>query len=296
MAMWRRTMLSCSKNCCVSLLFVWGTGSITVAQSPLVSLKPLDFSGIQIIRATDPSVQPLVASALGSTPSPGLVSLLPYSVILKNDTSRTIIAYTLRVTFVDAAGRSGGRTRQFFNLEATSNGMEIPRGAAHLVNALMSRRANRVPPLAGKSSTNGGTGPAFGFDEATDLSQLLSSKAAVAIAVDLIVFDTGKVIGPNDGNTLAYLRAWVMAEREIASVVRDALNRGTTIQSIIEQLEQLVAQFDTAITSARAHDQRARAMQARHFLRLAAESSGNTLALQNEINRVLAKPTFMFYQ
>lgn len=229
----------------------------------------------------------MVASALGPSPSPGLVSLLPYSVILKNETNQAIAAYTLRLTFVDADGRSGGRKRQFFNFETTSNGMEIPPGVARLVNAVTSIAVNR-----GRFSTNSISGSVAGFDEATALSELLSSKAAVTIAVDLIVFDTGRVIGPDDGNTLTYLRGWVAAEREIASLVSDAMKDGATTESIAGQLRQLMAPSDTNTIG---YDQLARTVQARHFLQLA-ESSMDALALRNEVGRVLTKPIITFYR
>lgn len=238
----------------------------------------------------------MVASALGPSPSPGLVSLLPYSVILKNETNQAIAAYTLRLTFVDADGRSGGRKRQFFNFETTSNGMEIPPGAARLVNAVTSVATTKPPEspssLRRRFSTNSISGSVAGFDEATALSELLSSKAAITIAVDLIVFDTGRVIGPDDGNTLTYLRGWVAAEREIASLVSDAMKDGATTESIAGQLRQLMAPSDTNTIG---YDQLARTAQARHFLQLA-ESSMDALALRNEVGRVLTKPIITFYR
>ncbi|MCZ2075040.1 MAG: hypothetical protein LC130_08570 [Bryobacterales bacterium] len=176
--------------------------------------------------------------------------------------------------------------------------MEIPPRTAHLVNPLTSiattQSAGNPFLLGGRSSASSVGGSGAGFDESIALSQLLNSKSAVSIAVDLIVFDTGKIIGPDEGNTLTYLRGWVTAEREIASLLHTALNSGTTSQLIIEQLRQLLAQFDKD-TIRGAYDQLARLTQIRHFLRLAA-SSADTLVLRNEIGRILSKPITTFHR
>jgi hypothetical protein len=204
-------------------------------------------------------------------------------VVLENNTSHTIRAYTLRLTFVNSSGESGGRNRQFFNFEAKSNGMEIPVGSARLITALHSLATNM--PVNKISSSLGGSSRA-----SAELISVLRSQVAVVISIDLVVFDTGQVIGPNEGNTLSYLEGYLMGERETAAFVHAALLRGAALQEVSDQLNSLIARFDTG--EAKEFDKLARASQARNLLRFASSQD----ALLSETMRILAKPQITLYR
>ena len=118
---------------------------MVMAQTPTVSVKIVDFPGLQVVLATDPSVQIPVAAALRDNPAPEIAALLPYSLLLQNNTGHRISVYTLRLSFVDAAGKSGGQNRQYFNLEPASNGMEILPGATRLISPTVSLDATVRP-------------------------------------------------------------------------------------------------------------------------------------------------------
>lgn len=258
-----------------------------MAQTRTVSVKTVDFPGLQVALATDPSVQALVAAALGNSPAPGIAALLPYSIILQNNTEHTIRAYTLRLSFVDAAGKSGAQNRHYFNLETASNGMEISPGAIRLVTSVISLDATVQKRQIGQ------TWSGVSEPSARTLSERLQAQVSVVVALDLIVFDTGLIIGPDEGNTLSYLQAYLIGEREAASVVKTELvMRHASLREVSDHLNNVVKQF-SAQQSSKSFDGLARADAARRLSRLAGFSQE---ALFNEVERILAKPAFTLYR
>ncbi len=259
---------------------------VSAIMAQTVSLKAPDYSGLAVLRATDVGAHQIVASALGPEPSPEIVDLLPYSVVLRNDTGHTICGYTIRLSFVDAAGRSGGLKRQYFNFESTSNGMEIPPGTARLVTPVFSMGPDRMTSVRGISGSSGG------LNEALSLKNRLKSQTAVAVSVDLVVLDTGQVIGPDEGNTLSYLEGYLIGEREGAALVRTAFSTGGTLRQVSDQLEIMVRTLQEGNTAG-AFDRLARAAVAKRLLKFAAQSQE---ALLNEVNRILAKPPITLHR
>lgn len=258
--------------------------SVELAQTATVSVKTPVFPGLRITLATDPGVQEFVTSAVAASATTELNSLLPYSVVLENGTAHTICAYTLRLTFVDAQGRSGTHNRQYFNLSGTASGDAIGRGSNRLVTPISSLAVTSKGAGQGSTSSTGRRST-----EVSALVDRLRTQVAVAVTIDLIAFDTGRVIGPDDGNTLSYLRGYLIGEREAASFVSNALGQGASIASVSQELEALGKKL-AALSSIQ---DIARASQMRRYAGLSRHSRD---ALVNEVNRVLAKAPFEFYR
>ena len=251
------------------------------AMAGTVSLKSVTFPGLQQRLATDPSVQSFVAQAIGATSELKEVrGLLPYSVVIDNNTGHTIIAYTLHLSFVDADGRSGGDTRQYFNFEAESNGMEIPARTQRLVTPFWSFSSAIMPSkvMVGPSR-----------DSAINLVARLGAQVSVATCVDLVVLDDGQVLGPDEADTLSYLQGYLTGEHDTAAVVLDSMQRGDTTEQISNHLQQLLEHLGQQ-ESLRA---RATETQVRRFLALAAESRER---LYNEANRIMVKAPIVLHR
>jgi hypothetical protein len=264
----------------ILLLFVF-TCAI-MAQTVTISMKPLDFPGLRVASATDPSVQGFVTSVLDGMDAPEVTNLLPYSLVLDNNTPQTIRAYTIRLAFVDANGQSGGSDRQYFNFESTSNGMEIPAGSSRLVSPLRSLAINHRTSV----SIAGASTPS----KANALVNRLRSQVAVVVSMDLVVFDSGQVIGPDEGNTLSYLNGYLMGEREAASLVHTALTRGLSVEKVSAQLNRLLTSIGDP--QPREFDKLARASQVKRLLMY----SSSKERLLTEVSRILRKQSVTLYR
>ncbi len=260
-----------------TLFLFCGFACAIMGQSVTVSVKSPVFPGLTIVRPTDPGLQPLVSSALRPDPASELAGLLPYSLLVQNNTPRTICAYTLRLTYVDVDGRSGGRNRQYFNFDPTVGGIRIPPGEIHLVTPSVSMKVYPQLKTASAQVSAGGS--------ASRVLDALKSQTAVTVSMDLVVFDNGQVIGPDEGNTLEYLKLYLDTEREIASIVHSKLLAGASVQQVADDLARLEKANSDVLADI------VRAGRARNLLRLTRISREELL---KEVVRVAASPAVSF--
>ena len=136
-------------------------------------------------------------ASLNQTPSAELFSLLPYSLVLQNNSSHAIVAYTLHLSFVDYADQLSGHNRLYYNLESKSNGMEVEPAGNRLVTPIDALHL---------SSKVAGTGPLS--NSAAALTSRIAAQKTVTVSLDLLVFDTGQVFGKDEFQTLSFLRGF----------------------------------------------------------------------------------------
>jgi hypothetical protein len=91
-----------------------------------------------------------------------MVALLPYSFVIKNNTSRRIVAHALQAVGVDTNGVPGGIVRSYYNFDDSLNGQEILPKSWHLVtpSATFGDAATAGPIVStGVASSAPATGP-----------------------------------------------------------------------------------------------------------------------------------------
>ncbi len=116
------------------------------------------------------------------------VPLEPGSLLLTNNLGSTIIGYTVRGFCTPEFGEPFGHHRVLYNFGVKSNGVEIPDGATRSVML-------RDPDRSGRSFVT------------------------MTISIDLVILDSGKVLGPDEGGTLAGLEGVLSAQAEIRSLL-----------------------------------------------------------------------------
>jgi hypothetical protein len=214
--------------------------------APKVLIKP--FSRELTLRsASDATSRSTIPSALQS--SLGKASkLLPYSLLLTNNTGSTIIGYTIHYSGDSEGSESFAFNRVFYNFGVKSNGIEIPAGATQLATPLNAYTLH-APSLHTLSTTNGGP------DEADKWLSSIAGQPVLILSVDLVVLDSGKVLGPNDGGTLEGLEGFLSGQAEAISIVRSSLARKLSTEDIAAELsrkfdEERVKSTRTAMTRA----------------------------------------------
>jgi len=113
------------------------------------------------------------------------VPLEPDSLLLTNNLGSTIIGYTVCYRCTPESGEPSGRNRIHYNFGLRSNGVEIPNSATRLI-----------------------TPPGLGFGQ-SDLT----------ISIDLVILDSGQILGPDEAGTLAGLEGVLSAHAEIRSLL-----------------------------------------------------------------------------
>lgn len=235
----------------------------------------MNVPGVSLLPANSNSALASVNQALNA----GLSSLLPYSLVLQNNSRHMIVAYTLHLDFADQAGRLSGHNRVYFNLENKSNGMEVEPGGIRLVTPVDALH------LSGKAT---GIGPSQ--RDAAALTSQIAAQKTVTVSLDLLVFDTGQVFGKDQFQTLSFLRGYISGGQEAANLVETGLANGSSPVNIAVQLKNLARSIrNTADPGAMGRTSQ--------IQRLAQTAGQNSLdRLLSEVQSIRGMPAWNFYR
>lgn len=237
---------------------------------PKLIVKPFS-QELTIQSVSDAAAQAMIPSTFHA--SLGTASkVLPYSLLLTNNTSSTIIGYTLHYSSVSEKGEPYTFNRVFYNFGVKSNGVEIPPGATQLATPLTSHRLN-APSVQRSGSAYGS------IDDADKWLSSIAGQSVLIISVDLVVLDSGKVLGPNDGGTMEGLDGFLSGQAEAISIVRSALARNLTGKEIAVELHKKLDEERLKNTRAAM----TRATEFRKFARFAQQSKE---LLINEVSNI----------
>lgn len=89
-----------------------------------VNAKDLPEHGLIIIRPSDPSFDSLAADLFKDVPNEEVESLKPFSVLIKNETDRTVVSQTIIWELTQTDGKKISLTKASINSEALTEGKD----------------------------------------------------------------------------------------------------------------------------------------------------------------------------
>lgn len=222
-------------------------GSILMAQTT-INVKDLEADGVILTPSTSANFSAQLTAAIG-TPSPAIAPLIPYSVILRNATGRTIRGYALRWTYIDQKGAiADGNYFVDDNFDTRQvGGNEISPGAARVLSPTGVIR----PP-----STTSFAGSAAAIRPNT-LAKL-ANYAAITVSLDSVAFEDGKVIGPNEGAAMDMWASIYAAARDFGAATLHK-NQTSSPSDVINWLKSQATQPEVHPAGASQHEQLASA-------------------------------------
>ena len=174
--------------------------------SQVITVHDMAATGVKLLRYGDPSF----ALALSPKRSTSIESLLPYTVVISNETDQGILAYSIRWKLIDPEGKVSIQESTIFD-QATLR-----------VLAPHSRQlATFAPGLASWSHNE----PETQAEEAHKIDRLLSTyrkQQAVDISLEAVIFSDGRTFGNDTGFWVPRIKAWIDAERDIMQQVQTA--------------------------------------------------------------------------
>jgi hypothetical protein len=238
--------------------------------------------GYDLLKITGVTLSPAdantVRASFAQAPRAELTSLLPYSVVLRNNSQYAIVAYTLHLSFVDQLGKVSGQNRMYYNLESKSNGMEIEPGSSRLITPIDSLSPSKVA----------GTGPSS--SSTAELTSQIAGQKSVTVSLDLLVLDTGQVFGKDEFGTLSFLQGYVAGGQDAANLVETGLAGGSSLANISAQLGDLARRtMNTSDPAAMG-----RINEIRRLSRIAGQNSRDRLL--SEVHRIRGMRTWNFYR
>jgi hypothetical protein len=173
---------------------------VELTMPPTVSVADFNLSGIALVPYSSPEFPSLAVASVPDSLMGALWELLPFSVFLRNDSNKTVIAYTASWTMTDSAGQHDAYYSTV--CDATSlKGLALPH-TCRLVTII-------EPPTA--SSANN---PQV-LQDIAEQAQRLKAQASVAIALELVVFEDGSSIGADPLLSLSEVRARLRSEYDL---------------------------------------------------------------------------------
>lgn len=176
------------------------------AMSQAITVRDMASAGVRLLRNGDLSF----ASALSPNRSPSTDVLLPYAVVVSNETARPILAYSVRWKCSPPNGKAVIKESTIFD-QATLRVLE-PR-SRQLVTS--------VPGMRSWYHDD----PQVEAAEARDIDGLLAfyqQQEHIDVSLELVIFSDGEAIGDDPGSWVPRIRAWVNAERDLAHEVQAA--------------------------------------------------------------------------
>jgi hypothetical protein len=130
--------------------------------------------------------------------------MAPYSVVLRNDTDLTIVAYHIKWSTIGPDGKHS-------------------KGGESVYDIHISPHSYRLISLLRAFGTESRDGvDAAEVAEAASLDALFKSQTALTISLEAVVFEDGTAIGPDTDNRLVRWKAFQTAERDVFSTAAES--------------------------------------------------------------------------
>jgi hypothetical protein len=190
---------------------IWMMSGMLVAMWPSsqarVSCQGLPGSGVELVCSGSPEFRAALAKGIDPAGLAALRPVEPWLVLVKNSSTRALVAVMIRYERVSASGQSTSLSSLWLTTQ------NIDRRKAHPGQSIL------MGPFGGFSRV---LRERLVMVDAQGASMDVQRRAAevagsaeIRILLDAVVFDDGVLVGPDNGGLQAELRSYIRAEREL---------------------------------------------------------------------------------
>ena len=230
--------------------------------------KDLSRHGLTIIRPSDPSFDSEVEAeaSLKDKKKDLTEDLKPFSVLIKNSGTKTVIAYTIRWEMTSSTGETTYYDKSYAVLEALTGGQKTLELLAK-TNTDRTIKPNKriLLPLLSLNDNYGIRleGPRDEVEqykqEAAEKNRaMLLRRAAsdlarrytdITVTLDGVLFDDGTFVGPDSTGLFDSVKAYTDARSDLLNAVSQALNNKTSYDQLFKAIETIANGPEVDITS-----------------------------------------------
>jgi hypothetical protein len=205
---------------------------ICVAQARDLSMKKHDLTsaGFSIITSDDPSYETELRQ-LGFGSNPDALAIKPFSVLLKNTSSRSVVAFAIKWTISDALGNTLSRSFNYIQPNALLDGGKAKRERMPV--------EHQIRPGASRLVTVNGM--VRSPEELHDLAAGSFVGSVKGVDLDLAIFDDGEAVGPNELGLMERFAAFVDAEQDLMREVGSRMSIGEEVKKILADIRSRLA-------------------------------------------------------
>jgi hypothetical protein len=176
---------------------------------PSVTINPVPSSlaGVTLIGPGDPAYLPAVQSLIAPDQYPAYQPMLPYSVVVRNDTGRAMADVCVIFVVTQAAGHQAGSISECpGNIPPSGPSPLLARGAAILVSA--APQYTYIKPRRQLPSAS------------TPRMAQVTGALSIVISLDSAVFSDGTMAGPDSQSNFQRYSAHLAADRDFAAAIK----------------------------------------------------------------------------
>ena len=202
---------------------------------PLELIAPADV-GISLV-VYDAARQPELARFFDSTEAARLAN---YSIVLTNESSKHIVGVAVRWIVIDRTGQSRSTMLSFdsFGTSVAARQPVVPAGT-QLIATPNGFQHVRIPSGRGFISGGGRAGSVstfgFGRGQLVRIDDLDQAQRVTAM-IDTVIFEDGRVIGPNESHLGDYINAIDAAVKTFVRNLRDAISNGRDVDKVLKNI------------------------------------------------------------
>lgn len=222
-----------------------------------INTKDLAEHGLTLIKSTNSYYKSVMGTPPQSQLNPKLEALKPYSVLLKNSSHKTLIAFNLKWEITKSDGQvltaqSGHmNSRRLFNTRDKSKTKSVLEpGAALFCSVAGVADVSQLADVqfAGLRATVGPKGEAQSVqqasqDESSDtgidnLIMHLSEAVSITVSIDGALFEDGTFVGTDSGNLFGWLSSLVKARKDLLQEMK-TIQRDQNSDKVNKRLEEV---------------------------------------------------------
>lgn len=197
---------------------ILGLAVVGAENRDMVVTNPLEAEGVTVLDARSRSFHAAIERLVDSDIAAKAASVLPYSVVIGNQTGKFIWGFTATYTFPDSIAPSGRPWRHMFSFGGRGvdhNRMLAP-GASYLV----------TPISEFSAATDAGGVRTRPVLITPDVEQRIatwnkrSQNERVQVTVDSVIYEDGTIVGPDEANMMEKLNSRIRAQQEVVELMQ----------------------------------------------------------------------------
>ncbi len=204
--------------------------SAAPTQGLIMNKHDLTPAGFSIITSDDPAYD-IELRRLGFGANLDALAVKPFSVILKNFSTRSVVAFAIKWTVSDALGNTISREFSYIQPSALLDGGKTKREKAPI--------EHQIRPGASRLVTVNGM--VRSADELHDLAVDSSIGVVKNVFLDLAIFDDGEAVGSNELGLMERFAAFVNAEQDLMQEVDSRISKGEALTPILKDIRSRLA-------------------------------------------------------
>jgi hypothetical protein len=169
----------------------------TAMSQPSVTMRSLEAEQVYLLASSAPEF----ALALHPDRNKELDILLPYTPLIKNDSDKEVIAYSVRWICTDTNGKTGASEANIFNFSTLRPGSNLPPHKSRLVSLIQGLGMGHPQLTQGRG-------------DAERTVALFQKQRSIVISLEAVVFEDGSTAGRDRNHWIPRWKAYLDAERD----------------------------------------------------------------------------------